>query len=56
MNQEKNVFSSDKRKNQLITMLINKGIYKKEGKHLYDLSIQDLEQTWKGAHSAPACY
>jgi hypothetical protein len=44
MKQEKNLFSSNKRKNQLINMLINKGIYKKEGKHLYDLSVTDLEK------------
>lgn len=46
MNREMQLFSSDKRKNQLINLLINNGIYKKDGRHLYDLSISDLEKTW----------
>lgn len=52
MNREKNLFSSESRKNQLINLLINNGIYKKEGRHLYDLSIADLEKTWNGFQSS----
>ncbi|WP_340137876.1 Fur-regulated basic protein FbpA [Priestia endophytica] len=34
------------RKNQLITKLLNVGLYKKYGKHLYEFSLQELEKEY----------
>lgn len=37
----------EKRKNELIDRLIKHGVYKKGGRHLYSLSLNDLENEWK---------
>lgn len=36
----------NKKKDQLIDILIKKGIYKKQDKHLYNLTLSDLENEY----------
>lgn len=45
MNEVKQKAAED-RKNQLITKLLNVGLYKKYGKHLYEFSLQELEKEY----------
>lgn len=39
--------AAEERKNELIDKLIRHGVYKKGGRHLYSLSLNDLENEWK---------
>lgn len=47
--------SADKKRENLIADLLLHNIYKTEdGRHLYELSLQDLEQQFRDILSAPA--
>lgn len=44
---------SETRKKQLIHLLIQNGIYKKSKRHLYELSLTELESEYKHVRRAP---
>ncbi|WP_372402451.1 Fur-regulated basic protein FbpA [Bacillus spizizenii] len=45
--------SAEIRKKQLIHLLIQNGIYKKSKRHLYELSLTELESEYKHVRRAP---
>ncbi len=45
--------SAEIRKKQLIHLLIQNGIYKKSTRHLYELSLTELESEYKHIRRAP---